>query len=585
MTNSLFRTPLSLICVLSGSLMGQDVSSLNRPKPPENAADVNSLLGAARLGKQATDGYWIENAPLNEVFQFLAHEAGLQFFYNNDLTSEQYNVTGHLRTDDPLRQMEELAVIYGLSLHRQQSTLSLMNEAQMGKLPVEVMSYQLKYLRGAPLIRDSAVASGPSSDSGDGGGGEADSGAAPGSVQSDFEKLKAIIRPMLTRDVGQIEFEEKTNTLLVTDNSIRLERVRKLLEQIDKAKPQIMINVRVLRVTRANGRQVGVDWSRSLGVNGVPVTSHQSLNALFNLPDVSTVTRSGSLSAPLDSIERVNQLGAGLVFDNLQAQAILRALESANLATQEACPTIITEDNEQGIISIVDRYPIITSNITNTAAGQNVTDVVRYKIDLQDPNPAAEPEKSREIGVTLTVTPTLLPDGTVRMKLRPRVAKIVELVAGRGTNVFPRVSESTVEAVSRIPAGQSLFLGGFLDYSSSQGKNKVPVVGSIPLIGKLFSSNSKTLDQVSLVFVITPYVYYASDPGMMSEVNWQMREFSGMQPDQVQDVDIELPGSKPGSSTHVPTIKGDNAAGPPPKRSWMQRLFQKRERPNALSQP
>lgn len=564
--------------------MGQEALPLAKPKPAENAADVNSLLSAARSGKQATDGYWIENAHLNEVFQFLAHEAGLQFFYNNELTSEQYNVTGHLRTDDPLRQMEELAVIYGLSLHRQQSTLSLMNEAQMGKLPVEVMSYQLKYLRGAPLIRDSAVASGSSSDSGDGGG-EADSGAASGPVQSDFEKLKAIIRPMLTRDVGQIEFEEKTNTLLVTDNSIRLERVRKLLEQIDKAKPQIMINVRVLRITRVNGRHVGVDWSRSLGANGVPVTSHQSLNALFNLPDVNKVTRSGSLSAPLDSIDRVNQLGAGLVFDNLQAQAILRALESANLATQEACPTIITEDNEQGIISIVDRYPIITSNIVNTAAGQNVTDLVRYKIDLQDPDPSAEPEKSREIGVTLTVTPTLLPDGTVRMKLRPRVAKIVELVAGRGTNVFPRVSESTVEAVSRIPAGQSLFLGGFLDYSSSQGNNKVPVVGSIPLIGKLFSSNNQTLDQVSLVFVITPYVYYASDPEMMSEVNWQMREFSGMQPDQVQDIDIEIPASKPSRNAPVPTIKKDNAAGPSLKQSWMSRLFQKRERPNALSQP
>jgi type II secretory pathway component GspD/PulD (secretin) len=98
--------------------------------------------------------------------------------------------------------------------------------------------------------------------------------------------------------------------------------------------------------------------------------------------------------------------------------------------------------------------------------------VVRYKIDAEDPSATDEPEKNREIGVTLSVTPTLLPDGTVRMKLRPRVAKIVELIAGRGNNVFPRVSESTVEAISRIPAGQSLFLGGFYDYSSSEGQQQ-----------------------------------------------------------------------------------------------------------------
>jgi type II secretory pathway component GspD/PulD (secretin) len=476
--------------------------------------------------------------------------------------------------------MEELAVIFGLSLHQQQSTLTLMNEAQMAKLPMEVMSYQLKYLRGAPLIRDT-TATGESATSSDSEGGSTSSdsagGVTGGVVRSDFEKLKSIIRPMLTPQKGQIEFEEKTNTLLVTDNTIRLERVRKLLEQIDKAKPQIMINVRVLRITRSQGRQVGVDWSRSLGTNGVPITTQQSLNALFNLPDVNTVTRSGTTAAPVDTLSRINDVGSGLVFSDLQAQAILRALESANLATQEACPTIITEDNEQGIISIVDRYPIITSNITNTAAGQNVTDLVRYKIDLQDPNPAAEPEKSREIGVTLTVTPTVLPDGTVRMKLRPRVAKIVELVAGRGTNVFPRVSESTVEAVSRIPAGQSLFLGGFLDYSSNSGNNKIPLIGSIPLIGKLFSSNNKALDQVSLVFVITPQVYYASELTAMPDINRRVREFSGVQMQDMEMIDGQIfngVSKDKKSDEHTTNQTNQNKEQ---KRSWLQRIFEKKQ--------
>jgi type II secretory pathway component GspD/PulD (secretin) len=398
-----------------------------------------------------------------------------------------------------------------------------------------------------------------------------------GVVRSDFEKLKSIIRPMLTPQKGQIEFEEKTNTLLVTDNTIRLERVRKLLEQIDKAKPQIMINVRVLRITRSQGRQVGVDWSRSLGTNGVPITTQQSLNALFNLPDVNTVTRSGTTAAPVDTLSRINDVGSGLVFSDLQAQAILRALESANLATQEACPTIITEDNEQGIISIVDRYPIITSNITNTAAGQNVTDLVRYKIDLQDPNPAAEPEKSREIGVTLTVTPTVLPDGTVRMKLRPRVAKIVELVAGRGTNVFPRVSESTVEAVSRIPAGQSLFLGGFLDYSSNSGNNKIPLIGSIPLIGKLFSSNNKALDQVSLVFVITPQVYYASELTAMPDINRRVREFSGVQMQDMEMIDGQIFNGVSKDKKSDEHTKKQTNQNKEQKRSWLQRIFEKKQ--------
>lgn len=569
MSHSLFQNLLLASFGASVSLSAQEAPQTQPLQNlPAAAVDVTARFGGLpKPPQQADDGYWIDNAPINEVFQYLAHSADLQYFYNNELNGPEYSITGHLRTDNPLQQMEELAVNFGLTLHQQRSSVSLMNEAQLAKLPVEVMSYGLKYLRGAPLNRSMSAAA----SNGEEGGGPA------AAVQSDFEKLKAIIRPMLTREVGQIEFEEKTNTLLVSDNSIKLERVRKLLEGIDKAKPQIMVNVRVLRVKRNQGRQVGVDWSRSLGDTGTTLTARQGLNALFNLPDVSTVTRTGSTDAPLNSINQINQQGSGLVFDNLQVQAILRALENADLITQEACPTIITEDNEQGIISIVDRFPVITSNITNTAAGQNVTDVVRYKIDAEDPSATDEPEKNREIGVTLSVTPTLLPDGTVRMKLRPRVAKIVELIAGRGNNVFPRVSESTVEAISRIPAGQSLFLGGFYDYSSSEGNNKVPILSTIPLVGRLFSSDNKKLEQVSLVFVITPRVYDASQSGAMPEVNWHVREFSGMQPDDIQGSNIELPPTawyQNLPSVHTP----ETAPSPPPapKQSWVRRLFSKK---------
>ncbi len=537
---------------------------------PAAAVDVSARFGGLpKLPQQAEDGYWIDNAPINEVFQYLARSAGLQFFYNNELNGPQYSVTGHLRLDNPLQQMEELAITYGLTLHRQRSSVSLMNEAQLAKLPVEVMSYALKYLRGAPLNRNMSSAA-PTNNS-EGGGGSSNA------AQSDFEKLKSIIRPMLTHEVGQIEFEEKTNTLLVSDNSIKLERVRKLLEGIDKAKPQIMVNVRVLRIKRNQGRQVGVDWSRSLGDTGTNLIARQSLNALFNLPDINTLSRTGNPLAPTLSMNKINVEGSGLVFDNMQVQAILRALEDADLVTQEACPTIITEDNEQGIISIVDRFPVITSDITNTAAGQNITDKVRYKIDAEDPSATEEPEKNREIGVTLSVTPTLLPDGTVRMKLRPRVAKIVELIPGRTNNVFPRVSESTVEAISRIPAGQSLFLGGFYDYNSSDGGNKVPVLSTIPLIGRLFSSDKKKLEQVSLVFVITPRVYDASSSEALPEVNWHVREFSGMQPNDIRDTGIDLPqGAWYQNLPSVNTAETVPVTPVKPKQSWVKRLFTKK---------
>lgn len=585
---------------------------LPAPLPQVSSPQAGGVSSTSSLPSVDATGYWVDNAPLNEVFQYLARKARLQYFYNNELAGPQFILTGHLELDNPLQQMEEIAVAYGLSLYQQGSTVYMMNELQLARLPVEIMSYQLKYLRGSTLSRGKVM-------SGADGGGETQA------AQADFEKLKTIMRPMLTKNVGQIEFEEKTNTLLITDNSVKLKRVRELLEKIDRPKQQIAVNVRVLRVTNTEGKKVGVDWSSTLG-EGLTISASQSLNAMFNLPDSSTLTKASSVAREVtNSFENITntvggtglsnvasidntststgfnttsssadhaslyQDGPGLVFDALQVQAIVHALEEKGIVSQESCPTIITEDNEQGIISIVDRFPIVTSNISQTDAGQTITDEVRYKVDKDDPDSMEEPDKSREIGVTLTVTPTLLPDGTVRMKLRPRVAKIVELVPGKTGNVYPRVSESTADAISRIPAGQSLILGGFYDYSSTSNKNKVPVLGNIPVINRLFKYKEKAIEKVSLIFVITPSAYDAGNVRQVYGVNEEVRAWSGMERSYIQEASTRLeqqPGwltpasssnKSPGASLVLPD-EGVQPEMPAERRPWLKRMFSREER-------
>ncbi len=594
------------------------------PAPYTGPQGYNPAAGAGQLPQLPSDGYWVDGAPINDVFQYLSRKAGYQYFFNNEIIGPQYVVTGHLQLDDPDRQMEDLAVAFGLSVYRQGKTLYVMNETQLARLPLEIMSYQLKYLRGSSPSR---VSTQSSEEAGGGGGGGADGGGL-----QDFEKLKSIIRPMLTKSVGQIEFEEKTNTLLVTDNSVKIKRIKDLLEKIDRPKQQIAVNVRVLRVINRKGKKVGVDWSTTLG-DGLTVAASQSLNAMFNLPDTSVLTKAASTARDLTSSfdnstnfnnvisregrnpvttidnnilssgsttsstssqhDSVYQDGPGLIFEPLQVQAIIRALEENGIVTQESCPTIITEDNEQGIISIVDRFPIITSTVSETTAGQNVSEEVRYKIDQQDPDAMQEPEKSREIGVTLSVTPTLLPDGTVRMKLRPRVAKIVELITGQTGNIYPRVSESTAEAISRIPSGQSLILGGFYDYNSSKDKNGVPILDKIPLVKKLFSSKDQSLEKVSLVFIITPKVYDANSPHGIRAINQDVRtdaNFPAARLDAMSErylppypsgapvpAAYEVQGQTVSPTTSLKTSvtqpSPPPAAEPPKKKSLLRRLF------------
>jgi type II secretory pathway component GspD/PulD (secretin) len=247
-----------------------------------------------------------------------------------------------------------------------------------------------------------------------------------------------------------------------------------------------------------------MDWSSSLGSKGVPVDIIRSLNSVFGLgTDFSGSAISGGAAAGATEDAPIDT--SNIILTPFQLSGVMRALKEGNLVTQKSNPVVITEDNEKAVIALIDRVPIITSTVNNTGNGASTTtDEVRYKIDESD---STEPDKTREIGVTIAMTPSLLPDGTIRMNMRPRNAQIVENITGPSGNVYPRVSEATVESIARIPDGNSLIVGGFYGEIDSNAKNKVPLLGNIPILKFFFKSKETRKERSSLVFVVTPTSY------------------------------------------------------------------------------
>lgn len=407
--------------------------------------------------EQTSEGYIIKDAGLNDIFQFLAKSAGKQYFHNLKINGPDFMVTGHLDDGNPLNQMEELAFMYGLSLHTKGNTIYALTQAQLSQLPSQEFHYQLKYLR-----------------------------------PTDIEQIKELIKPMLSPGTGIVNYEPKTNTIIIIDSATRIEAAQNLLHGIDKAKGQIVVETKILRVNSNNGIKSGVDWSGSLG-KGVGLSVARDLNSVFGLPNASTTTN--------------------LVLSPVTVSGVLRALNNGHLANQVSNPTLITEDNEQATISIIDRIPIITSTTTASSTGPpTVSEEVRYKVDSSDKAITEDAENHREIGISLVVTPTLLPDGTIRMQMRPRSAQITGFVVGQGSgnfegNRYPQVTESMVETLARVPDGYSLVVGGFYGEIQSDTKSKIPGFGDIPVINFFFKSKEAAREQTSLVFIVTPKSY------------------------------------------------------------------------------
>jgi len=443
-------------------------------------AIVDPAGGQSSLGEGATapvedgdGGFQLQAADLNDIFQFLAQRADKQYIHNNRLVGDEYKLTGYLRGDgNPIKQMEELAFPLGIKLYVKGDTVYALLPEQLSNLPAKEWTYSLNYLR-----------------------------------PSDIEQIGSLIVPMLTPGRGIVNYEPKTNTVIIIDTTNRIEMVENLLRKIDKPKGQIVIETKILNITSNSEENIGVDWSSSLGSgndSGISVTALRDLSSVFGLESglalIGDDGDGGGGGAPVST--------DNLILTPFQATGVLRALSEANIVSTKSNPVVITEDNETANISLIDRLPIITTTTSQGTSTSTITEEVRYTIDESD---STDPETTREIGVTISMTPSLLPDGTIRMRMRPRNAAITEFIEGATTNgvsnSFPRVAESTIETIARIPDGHSLVVGGFYTEIDDNNKNKVPLLGDVPVFNFFFKSKSTDKERSSLVFVVKPTSY------------------------------------------------------------------------------
>lgn len=483
------------------------------PAPPDGDPGVSidppepAPVDPAQI-EEANGGFLIRDAAINDIFQMLAKRARMQYFHNNSIASPEFNVSGHLNGGDPLQQMDELAFQYGLTMYQKGNTVYALTSEQLNQLPAKEFHYTLRYLR-----------------------------------PTDMDSIKALIQPLLS-PTGVANYEGKTNTLVLIDSAHQVERARNLLIKIDQPKKQVIVEVKILSINSSAANRTGLDWSSSLGAVGLPLEAVSSLNSLFGISSVTDFTgRSGGRSLSGTDVSS----NGNIVLSPLQINGVLRALADGGMVTQTSNPTLITEDNEQAVISLIDRVPIITTTINETEVSSNVTEEVRYRVDQSDP--VNDPTATREIGVTVTVTPTILPGGTVRMKMRPRSAQIVEEIVGQSGNRYPRVSESMIDTIARIPDGHSLVIGGFYGQVKQKDRNKVPIVGDIPFLNFFFKSKADEKESTSLVFVVTPKSY---DPGCAIETrktSSRLQNHLGLKPGH-DEADDDLPGP-----AHEPNLK------------------------------
>jgi general secretion pathway protein D len=190
-------------------------------------------------------------------------------------------------------------------------------------------------------------------------------------------------------------------------------------------------------------------------------------------------------------------LGAGGMYQILGQdwQVTLRAIAEAGKLEVLSRPSILARNNQQAIITVGQRVPIITGS---TVIGQNgnVVNTISYQ----------------DVGIILRVTPFISSDGMVEMIVAPEISSLanqgITLSTGTGGSSFnaPIINSRSAETVVVTPNRQTVVIGGLMENSKSDTTRKIPILGDIPLLGAAFKRKTKQDTKTELMIFLTPTI-------------------------------------------------------------------------------
>ncbi len=331
-------------------------------------------------------------------------------------------------------------------------------------------------------------------------------------VQKDQQKVLATLaadqRPsaqkLLEAEVTVVG-DEKSNSVLVNASPRYMEKVKSVIEELDVDPPQVLIEVLLAEVTLDTSEDLGLQFAR-FSIGDTNVAGGFGLargNFASTLPDVPGLI---GLAPALFGGVTVPNIAIG----NADFDLLLNALASQNRVELLSNPSVMVANNSPGKIQVGDTVRLPTAVSFNSAGQQS----------------SVAPE---EVGVILNVTPSINPDGFVRMKIEPEISRISKESTKISENFqSPIINRRRATTTVTVKDGQTVVIGGLIQDRYERIEKKIPLLGDIPIIGLLFRNKSEATSKTELLIVLTPHV--TSTPGEIKERTNRSFEKSSLPP-------------------------------------------------------
>ncbi len=407
------------------------------------AADVKGATSSRSTGKRMSID--LQEADIHTVFRFIADFADINIITSDDVAGK---VTVRLKDVPWDEALGSVLQAKGLGAQRYGNILRV--------APLEtIKAEQQAALEAAKASVDLA---------------ELQLYVAPLNYAQADELTEQVTSALSTR--GSVQVDSRGNQLIIRDREENVAQIRELLRTLDKPNREVSIEARFVEASSVFSRQLGIQWGSNLEASSAtgyptgaffPSSISESLNVDLGVP-VSDV-----LSFNLGSIPGVIDLGARI-----------QALEAEGWGKVISSPRVRALDNEEAVVIQGARIPYTADNGT---AGNTVQFV--------------------EANLELSVTPHITSDNTVFLDIeisndRPDFANTV--------NDNPAILTKSITTRVLVPDGDTAVLGGVYATTEIFAQQRIPILGSIPIIGYLFKNSSKEREQNEMLVFITPRI-------------------------------------------------------------------------------
>jgi general secretion pathway protein D len=318
------------------------------------------------------------------------------------------------------------------------------------------------------------------------------------SQPTELQDVVNAIRAVL--DVQRVQQLLSQNALVVRGTPDQIALAEKLVDDLDKARPEIIVDIAVLQVSKDKSRTLGMNW---------PTSATVALQSNINTATPTTTTTGVSSASGTGGLE-LNTLGS------LNATDFQVTIPSANLSAVMGDsdtkmlqnPQVRALDNQKASLKIGERVPVATGSFQPGIGGVGINPLVNTQFQYLD------------VGVNIDVTPHVHADREVTLKITMEISSVVGQSSIGGISQ-PIIGQKKIEHEIRLKDGESSLIGGIFDDSQTRSLSGIPGLAQIPILRYLFGQVTQDKSQDETVFAITPHIIRGS---AISELNQRQIE-------------------------------------------------------------